>query len=54
MFCTVNDCEIRYENLDEDKPQLILPGLRFGQVQAFSEVAKVWTDSTEEDTEVMN
>ncbi|MBK5113092.1 MAG: hypothetical protein KGD59_08010 [Candidatus Heimdallarchaeota archaeon] len=33
MFCTVNECEIYYDKLDN--PKLILPGLRYCVVQSF-------------------
>ena len=48
MFCTVNDCEIQYESLDESKPILILPGLLHGQVQVFSVSVNDWSDTADE------
>ena len=48
MFCTVNDCEIYYDSQDENKPKLILPGLRLGQVKVFSESNDDWLDNAEE------
>ncbi len=35
MFCTVNDCEIYFDESDESKPKLLHKNLRYVQVQVF-------------------
>ena len=54
MFCTVNDCEIYYDELDESKPKLIHKGLRYGQVQVFSSLNDECSDREEEELDELN
>lgn len=36
MFCTVNDCEIYFDESDEGKPKLLHKDLRYVQVRVFN------------------
>ena len=54
MFCTVNDCEIYYDSLDEGKPKLILHDLRYCEVQVFKVLIDKGLDRAEEELEEMN